>query len=429
MSCACLVHRQARRRRGRGRGIQLALEELRGRLYDRIMGKIDFSREMPDSEILDLIDEEIVGESFAHGMELSDMKKLRRELFYSIRKLDVLQELLDDPAITEIMINNSDSIFIERDGAITPYPQHFASPQKLDDVIQAIVSACNRTVNAGDPIADARLPGGERVNVVLPPISLGGPTVTIRRFPDDPIRMKDLIRFGSVSQEAAEFLQRLVCAGCNIFISGGTGSGKTTFLNALSDYIPESERIITIEDNAELQIRHIPNLVRLEARSAGPGGCSAITIRDLIRTSLRMRPDRIIVGEVRGSEAIDMLQAMNTGHDGSMSTGHANSAKDMIARLETMCLESSVPLPIQAVRGQIASGLDFIVHLGRIRDRTRKMLEIDEVLGMKNGEVELEARWKFEESGEKDGRVIGEFKKYGEIRHRDKFAAAGISPE
>ena len=211
--------------------------------------------------------------------------------------------------------------------------------------------------------------------------------------------------------------------------AGGTGSGKTTFLNALSDYIPESERIITIEDNAELQIRHIPNLVRLEARSAGPGGCSAITIRDLIRTSLRMRPDRIIVGEVRGSEAIDMLQAMNTGHDGSMSTGHANSAKDMIARLETMCLESSVPLPIQAVRGQIASGLDFIVHLGRIRDRTRKMLEIDEVLGMKNGEVELEARWKFEESGEKDGRVIGEFKKYGEIRHRDKFAAAGISPE
>ena len=250
----------------------MALEELRGRLYDRIMGKIDFSREMPDSEILDLIDEEIVGESFAHGMELSDMKKLRRELFYSIRKLDVLQELIDDPAITEIMINNSDSIFIERDGAITPYPQHFASPQKLDDVIQAIVSACNRTVNAGDPIADARLPGGERVNVVLPPISLGGPTVTIRRFPDDPIRMKDLIRFGSVSQEAAEFLQRLVCAGCNIFISGGTGSGKTTFLNALSDYIPESERIITIEDNAELQIRHIPNLVRLEARSAGPGG-------------------------------------------------------------------------------------------------------------------------------------------------------------
>jgi pilus assembly protein CpaF len=329
---------------------ELEYLRIREELHGRILKKIDFSKEVGDDGILDLIDTEITEASREHGLALGEMEKMRQELFYSIRKLDVLQELLDDPSITEIMINGSESIYIERDGAIFPYPAHFASGEKLYDVIQKVVADCDRTVNTGRPIADARLPNGSRVNIVLPPAAINGPIVTIRRFPERPIRMDDLLRLGSVPEEAAGFLRCVVAAGYNIFISGGTGSGKTTFLNALSEYIPSGERVITIEDNAELQIQGIPNLVRLEARTANVEGGNEITIRDLIRTSLRMRPDRIIVGEVRGAETIDMLQAMNTGHDGSMSTGHANSPADMLLRLETLIL-MGMDLPAGAIRG------------------------------------------------------------------------------
>lgn len=400
--------------------------EIRRKLYDSIMTRIDFSRQVSDAEILDLIDDEIVRLSRQSGMLLTVMKQLRRELFYSIRKLDVLQELIEDPAVTEIMINGSDQIFVEKNGAVQPYPQHFASKEKLEDVIQTIVADCNRMVNSAIPIADARLPGGARVNIVLPPVALNGPIVTIRRFPDHPIRMEDLLVFGTLSEEIAAFLEKLVRAGFNIFISGGTGSGKTTFLGALSDFIPVSERVITIEDNAELQIRHIPNLVRLEARSANLEGCGEITIRDLIRASLRMRPDRIIVGEVRGGEAIDMMQAMNTGHDGSMSTGHANSARDMMARLETMVL-MGMDLPIPAIRGQLSSGLDLVVHLGRLRDRSRKLLEVDEVYGIREGEVQLLPLYRYQEEDEVNGKIIGHWQREGELRHTEKLAAAGIA--
>jgi pilus assembly protein CpaF len=397
-------------------------EELRG----RILKKIDFSKEVGDDGILDLIDTEITEASREHGLALGEMEKMRQELFYSIRKLDVLQELLDDPSITEIMINGSESIYIERDGAIFPYPAHFASGEKLYDVIQKVVADCDRTVNTGRPIADARLPNGSRVNIVLPPAAINGPIVTIRRFPERPIRMDDLLRLGSVPEEAAGFLRCVVAAGYNIFISGGTGSGKTTFLNALSEYIPSGERVITIEDNAELQIQGIPNLVRLEARTANVEGGNEITIRDLIRTSLRMRPDRIIVGEVRGAETIDMLQAMNTGHDGSMSTGHANSPADMLLRLETLIL-MGMDLPAGAIRGQLASGLDLIVHLGRLRDRSRKLLEIDEIRGIGEDRIKLETLFRFRETGEdENGKIKGVWDKTGELRDRGKLRAAGI---
>lgn len=404
-----------------------AYEALREELHTRILSQIDLTREVRDEEILDLIDSEIVERTGGVDVFPEERRSLRRELFYAIRKLDILQELLDDPEITEIMINGSDNIFIEKHGAIVRYPQHFASAEKLGDVIQQIVSACNRVVNAGSPIADARLPGGERVNIVLPPAAINGPIVTIRRFPDKPITMRDLIGFGSISEEVASFLTCLVKAGYNIFISGGTGSGKTTFLGALADFIPSDERVITIEDNAELQIRHIPNLVKLEARDATVEGSRAITIRDLIRTSLRMRPDRIIVGEVRGGEAVDMLQAMNTGHDGSMSTGHANSAADMLARLETMGLSSDMDLPLSALRGQIASGIDVIVHLGRLRDRTRKLLEVDELRGIKDGRIQIAPLYTFEETGETDGRVLGTWRKRDDLAGQEKLRSSGVT--
>ncbi|NLC75798.1 MAG: CpaF family protein [Clostridiales bacterium] len=401
--------------------------EIRGELHSRIIRKIDFSREVKDEEILDLIDDEVIKDAPELNVSLEDMKHLRQDLFYSIRKLDVLQELIDDPTITEIMINGRDQIFVERDGRIGLYPAHFASEEKLEDVIQQVVSSCDRVVNASSPIVDARLANGARVNVVLPPIALNGPTVTIRRFPDEPIRMPTLLKLGALSEETVGFLKTIVCAGYNIFISGGTGSGKTTFLNALSDFIPEGERVITIEDNAELQIKHIPNLVRLEARNANNEGCAEVSIRDLIRSSLRMRPDRIIVGEVRGGEAIDMLQAMNTGHDGSMSTGHANSAHDMLSRLETMVLMGTVELPLAAIRAQIASGLDIIVHLGRLRDRSRKLLEIDEVCGISDGRIELRNLFCFEEEGEdENGKIIGCWKKKNSLSDCGKLRAAGI---
>lgn len=400
-------------------------ELVRDGIHGAIMKGIDFSRSVEDEEVLGLIDEEIIRAKRERELSLDEMKQMRMELFNAIRRLDVLQELIEDSSVTEIMINGPDHIFIERGGKILRTDRTFVSKEKLEDVVQQIVSACNRVVNESTPIVDARLGNGDRVNVVLPPVALNGPIVTIRRFPEKPIRMEDLLGFGSIPDNIAQFLSCIVRAGYNIFISGGTGSGKTTFLNALSEYIPAGERVITIEDNAELQIRHIENLVRLEARNANVEGCRPISIRDLIRSALRMRPDRIIVGEVRGSEAIDMVQAMNTGHDGSLSTGHANSAQDMLARLETMIL-MGMDLPLPAIRGQLASAIDVIIHLGRLRDRTRKLLEICEVTGMENGRIVTVPLFRFREKAEKDGKIIGTWEQYGQLMSRDKLAMAGV---
>ena len=400
-------------------------ELVRDGIHGAIMKGIDFSRSVEDEEVLGLIDEEIIRAKRERELSLDEMKQMRMELFKAIRRLDVLQELIEDSSVTEIMINGPDHIFIERGGKILRTDRTFVSKEKLEVVVQQIVSACNRVVNESTPIVDARLGNGDRVNVVLPPVALNGPIVTIRRFPEKPIRMEDLLGFGSIPDNIAQFLSCIVRAGYNIFISGGTGSGKTTFLNALSEYIPAGERVITIEDNAELQIRHIENLVRLEARNANVEGCRPISIRDLIRSALRMRPDRIIVGEVRGSEAIDMVQAMNTGHDGSLSTGHANSAQDMLARLETMIL-MGMDLPLPAIRGQLASAIDVIIHLGRLRDRTRKLLEICEVTGMENGRIVTVPLFRFREKAEKDGKIIGTWEQYGQLMSRDKLAMAGV---
>lgn len=402
-------------------------DETKNMLKSMILDRIDYSRELPDEEIKDMIDELVIGESKRHPITLEERRHLRQELFYSIRKLDILQELVDDTSVTEIMINGPEEIFIERRGRVCRYEMKFESAGKLEDVIQQMVAGCNRTVNEASPIVDARLQNGSRVNVVLSPVALNGPIVTIRKFPDNPIMMKDLLAFGTLTEEAAGFLAKLVEAKYNIFISGGTGSGKTTFLNALSYYIPQEERIITIEDNAELQIKNIPNIVKMETRNANVEGCKEITIRDLIRTSLRMRPDRIIVGEVRGGEAIDMMQCLNTGHDGSMSTGHANSSADMLNRLETMVL-MGMDLPVSAIRQQIASGIDIIVHLGRIRDKSRRVLEIAEIIGYENNEIRLSVLYSFDEEGEeKDGRVIGRLKRKEELTHVKKLKMAGIS--
>ena len=401
-------------------------EERRKLLKEKLIESIDYSRESSVEEIRELIDGMLVRESRERPISLAERKRLRKELFHAVRKLDVLQELVDDPQITEIMINGPDRIFIERDGKILESGLHFDSGEKLQNVIQQIVSDCNRVVNEASPIVDARLENGARVNVVLNPVALNGPIVTIRRFPDQPITMGDLVRFGSLTEEVCEWLGSLVKAKYNIFISGGTGSGKTTFLNALSDYVPKEERIITIEDSAELQIRNVRNLVRMETRNENVEGCREITIRDLIKTSLRMRPDRIIVGEVRGGEAFDMMQCLNTGHDGSMSTGHANSSRDMLSRLENMIL-MGMEIPLTAIRQQIASGIDIIVHLGRLRDRTRKVLEIVEILGYEEGEIRLGTLYRFEEEGEAEGgRILGNLVKKGELSYVEKLQSAGL---
>ena len=375
-------------------------ECLKKEIRELLLKEIDLSRDISDEEMYELIDIQLLKQCKELFLTVKEKKLLRIELFHSVRKLDVLQQLVDDPDVTEIMINGKDQIFIEKSGKLQKYEIQFESTEKLEDVIQQIVAKCNRVVNEASPIVDARLDNGARVNVVLDPIALNGPIVTIRRFPDHPITMEQLIKFESISPFLSAYLSCLVQAGYNIFVSGGTGSGKTTFLNALSDSIPNDERIITVEDNAELQILHIPNLVRLEARNANVEGCREITIRDLIRSSLRMRPDRIIVGEVRGSEAIDMIQAMNTGHDGSMSTGHANSSADMLSRLETMIL-MGMDLPLAAIRRQLASGIDIIVQLGRLRDKSRKVLEVCEITGKiskDTGEIEIRPLYVFTET-------------------------------
>lgn len=401
-------------------------DELRKQLKNKLRASIDYSKEISDDQMQELIDELLIREGKKQALSLEEKTKLRKELFYAVRKLDVLQELVDDKEITEIMINGAEHIFIEKKGRLFQLEQKFESKEKLEDIIQQIVATCNRVVNEASPIVDARLENGSRVNVVLSPVALNGPIVTIRKFPERPIAMEDLISFGSVPEDVSGWLAKLVEAKYNIFISGGTGSGKTTFLNALSNYIPKEERIITIEDSAELQILNIPNIVRMETRNANVEGCREITIRDLIKSSLRMRPDRIIVGEVRGGEAFDMMQCLNTGHDGSMSTGHANSSKDMLSRLENMIL-MGMELPLNAIRQQIASGIDILIHLGRLRDKSRKVLEIIEVLGFENEEIQLKTLYRFEEEGEDEcGKVVGTLKKKGELTYVEKLKNAGI---
>lgn len=401
--------------------------ELKKELRKTVQERLGCLREMSDKEVEETIDEVLLerAELVTYPVELR--WRLKKELFDSLRRLDILQIFVEDDSVTEIMINGTEHIFIERGGRLQELDQGFDSPEKLQDVIQQIVAGCNRVVNEASPIVDARLSDGSRVNVVMNPVALNGPIVTIRRFPARPVTMDWLVRNHSLSEQAALFLENLVRAGYNIFISGGTGSGKTTFLNALSQFIPAEERVITIEDSAELQLQGLPNLVRLETRNGNMEGCREIGIRELIRSSLRMRPDRIIVGEVRGPEAVDMLQCLNTGHDGSMSTGHANSGKDMLARLESMVL-MGLELPLAAIRQQIASGIDVIVHLGRLRDRSRRVLEIAEILGFEGNEIRLNTLFEFEEAGEDDeGRIIGEFHKRGTLQKENKLRAAGLS--
>ena len=387
-------------------------------LRRQLMNRLDTSRELTDQEILEAIDEMILAGNNGKKYSLRQMIELRQELYYSVRKLDVLQDLIDDNSVTEIMVNGPDTIFVERAGRLMRWNKSFSSAEKLNDVIAQIVGRCNRVVNESSPIVDARLEGGARVNVVVPPVALNGPILTIRRFPDKPVTMEKLIALGSITQECADFLKMLVRARYTMVIGGGTGSGKTTFLGALADYIPSDERIITIEDNAELKLQGIENLVRLEAKQSNNNGSVQITIRDLIRSALRMRPDRIIVGECRGGEAVDMLQCMNTGHDGSMSTAHANSSADMLSRLETMVL-MGVELPLEAIRRQIASGVDILIHLGRMRDKTRKLLEISEVLRYEDGEVRIHCLYRWEE-----GR--GLVKKEA-LAHQEKLIRAGLA--
>lgn len=402
------------------------MQELVSEIRKKVLERMDVLNNSSDEEILELIWEEIreCGKMYS----LEQRERLSKSVFHSLRKLDVLQELVEDKDITEIMVNGHEHIFYEKSGRIYEWEGRFSSKEKLEDIIQQIVAGNNRMVNESNPIVDTRLSDGSRVNIVLSPIALDGSVISIRKFPDEPMRMEQLIRYQSISKEVVDFLELLVKSGYNIFISGGTGSGKTTFLNALSEFIPKETRVITIEDSAELKITGIPNLVRFETRNANVQGENAVTMRDLIRTALRARPDIIIVGECRGAEALDMLQAMNTGHDGSLSTGHANSCVDMISRLETMVL-MGMELPLSAIRGQIASGIDILIHLGRMRDRSRKVLEIAEIDGMKDGEVSLHTLFQFKETGETDGKIEGIWEKTGELKHTQKLKAAGLWKE
>ena len=388
-------------------------------LREKLMDLLEEHGDAEDDEIRAMIDDLVLADSGERRLSVTERLNLGRELFYSVRRLDILQDLIDDKSVTEIMVNGPDCIYVEQNGKIRKWERAFTSREKLEDVIQQIVGKCNRVVNEQNPIVDARLSDGSRVNAVIAPIALDGPILTIRQFPEEPITMEKLIRSGSITREAAEDLRVLVAAGYSMIIGGGTSAGKTTFLNALSNAIPKEERIITIEDNAELQIQGIGNLVRLEAKSANTEGGRSITIRDLIKSALRMRPDRIIVGEVRSGEAVDMLQAFNTGHDGSLCTIHANSCQDMLSRLEVMVLRA-FPRPLQAIRGQIASGADVLVHLGRLRDRSRRVLEIAEVTGMENEQVKLNSLYKWDDADRC-------FKKTGELQNTMKLDRRGLS--
>ncbi len=394
-------------------------------LKTQILEQVDLSREVSDEEMQDLIDEVILAYGKEQYLSLDEKCRMKKELFHALRKMDVLQELLEEPEVTEIMVNGMDGIFLERGGQILRWEKNFYSRERILDVIQQMISACNRVVNESSPIVDARLENGDRVHVVLPPVAVNGPIITIRRFPERPITMDRLLELESLSREEADFLRDAVRSGYSILVAGGTGSGKTTFLNALSEYIPEGERVVVIEDTAELQIQNVENLVRLETRTSGMEECKEISIRDLIKASLRMRPSRIIVGEVRGAETFELLTCLNTGHDGSFCTCHANSTHDTISRLETMVL-MGMELPLQAIRRQIASGIDLIVYLGRLRDKSRRLLEITEVTGLEGEQVALHPLFLFRETGEVSGRVCGIQEKAGDMKKIEKFQRAGI---
>lgn len=384
--------------------------------------------EMSDDELYNKIEQEVIQRTTDTFLSIDDKVDIIERIFSSIRGLGLLDIIMRDDSITEVMINGYDNIYVEKNGRLKRLNNKFESQQRLEDIIQRIVSAAGREVNQANPIVDTRLADGSRVNVVLPPISLSGPVVTIRKFSKTPMTIEQLIKYGSITPDIAHKLELLVKARYNIFISGGTGSGKTTFLNALSNFIPGEERIITIEDSAELQIENVENLVSLETRNANTSGVGQVSMRDLIKASLRMRPERIIVGEVRGAEALDMLQAMNTGHDGSLSTGHANSASDMMSRLETMVLTGAEALPLAAVRQQIASAVDIVIHLSRLRDHSRKVTEISEVTGVKDGEIELNPIYVFEETSESTREsVCGELRRTeNQFIYDEKLRRSGI---
>lgn len=389
------------------------------------MHRLDMTKETGEEELQEIIRHVIDEEGKREFLSLGEKIRISRELFNAFRRLDILQDLIEDDEITEIMVNGTENIFYEKGGRLYQTDRHFISEERLGDVIQQIVGEANRYVNETSPIVDARLKDGSRVNVVLKPVAVNGPVMTIRKFPSDAVTMRQLVRMGSLTKEAAEFIEKLVCSKYNIFVSGGTGAGKTTFLNAMSDYIPKEERIITIEDNAELQIQGVANLVRLEARGPNLEGEGAVTIRDLIRSALRMRPDRIIVGEVRGEETVDMISsAMLNGHSGSMSTGHANNPADMLRRLETMMM-MGIDLPLQAIQRQIASALDIIIHLGRLRDKSRRVLQIEEILGFNDGRIQTKTLYEFREEGMNDEKVKGCLVKVSGLENKDKLMAAG----
>lgn len=402
------------------------LDEWRKEIRECVLEEIPPGMELSDRELLNLIGQHISRRQREGYLRLEEKRALRHMIFNSIRKMDVLQDLLEDEEVTEIMVNGPGHIFVEKEGRLTETGLVFENQERLEDIAQQIASRGNRIINESNPILDARLEDGSRVNIVVPPIALEGPVITIRKFPKEAMTMEKLIGMGAVTREAADFLKKMVRAKYNIFISGGTGAGKTTFLNILSNFIPQSERVITIEDSAELQIQNIDNLVRLEARNANVEGKHEVTIRDLVKSALRMRPDRIIVGEIRDSAAIDLLTAMNTGHDGSLSTGHANSPADMLNRLETLVL-MGLDIPLAAVRQQIASGIDLIVHLGRLRDKSRKVLEVSEVGKVEEGKITLHRLYEFKENGEQDGRVAGCLERTGrKLQALDKCRREGV---
>ena len=392
-----------------------------------VLEELNFYDEVTDEVVLEVIDRVLKASEIGKGISLNRRCLLRMELFHSIRRLDVLEELLADDTVTEIMMNGEKGIFLEKNGRLEPFLGGRISKERLDELVVRITGMGNRIINEASPLVDARLGDGSRVSVVISPVALDSPCITIRKFPKRAITLEDLLEKQSINEEVAEFLKKAVQAKYNIFVSGATGSGKTTLLNVLSDFIPRNERIITIEDTAELQIKNIPNLVRLEARNSVVEGCREITIRDLLRASLRMRPDRVIVGEVRGAETVDMLQAFCTGHDGSLSTGHGNSTKDMLYRLETMVM-MGMDIPVLAVRRQLASGIDLMIHLGRLRDKRRVLLEISEIDGCEDGEIVVNPLYRFvEKETDGFGHVTGDWVRVGELHHKEKLFAAGIA--
>ena len=405
--------------------VQINMINFEEKIRKEVMESIDLSVDVSDEEIQKLIRSKIIELAKIQPISLTDRKRVEGHVFNSLRKLDVLEDLLKDEEITEIMINGPKNIFVEKNGRVEKSKEQVSSEEKLNDVIQSIVASTNKIVNESNPIVDTRLSDGSRINIVLPPAAVDYSILSIRKFPKEQMTMERLKSYGSISDEQIELLKKLVISGYNIFVSGGTGSGKTSFLNALGEFIPTDERVITIEDSAELQLKNVENIVRLEARNANLEGNNEITIRDLLKSSLRMRPDRIVVGECRGAEALEMLQAFNTGHDGSLSTGHSNSCKDMLSRLETMVLMGA-EIPISAIRQQIASGIDIIVQLGRLRDKSRKLIEITEVLDLEQDEIKLNPLYRFKELEEVNGRIIGQWEKVGDLKRKDKLAASGL---